>query len=483
MEFVLPKDVVSILTSLKQAGYQSYIVGGAVRDLLQKKEVGDWDFATDATPEAVQKLFPGSFYDNQFGTVGIPVKDQISKIKDRKEEAKNAQEKEREAVREVYEVTTYRTESAYTDRRRPDHVEWGKTIEEDLSRRDFTINAMAMKPESRQRINGSKGKKSEDGVRMEVKLIDPFSGQKDLGDRIIRAVRNPEERFNEDALRMMRAIRIGAELGFRIEEHTLAAIKRLHALLPLVSWERIRDEFLKMIASPYPADGVMMLYQTGLLGHIVPELLGGVGLPQGGHHIYDVFTHNIESLRHCPSSDVLVRLATLLHDVGKPKAHQIRDGKPTFYSHEVIGARMIKDIANRLKLSSDQRNFLWKLVRWHMFAYDPSMTDAAVRRFVRRVGREDIVHMMALRVGDRKGGGSRETSWRLEELKRRIEQVLYDPLNVTDLVIDGHDVMSELHIRPGPQVGKILNALFEEVLEDPGKNNRGYLLSRISAVA
>jgi putative nucleotidyltransferase with HDIG domain len=254
-------------------------------------------------------------------------------------------------------------------------------------------------------------------------------------------------------------------------------------LIKHVSWERIRDELIKTVASPFPADGIMLLFSAGLLEYILPELTAGVNVPQGGHHIYDVFTHSIESLRHCPSSDSILRLATLLHDIGKPKTFVLREGKPTFYSHEVAGARIAKQIADRLRLSSDQRNFLWKMVRWHMFAYESHMTDSAIRRFMRRVGKEDVPNMMMLRVGDRLGGGSKETSWRLEELKHRIEELMHDPLTVADLKIDGHDVMKILNSKPGPTIGKVLNALFEEILEDPKKNERSYLLSRIPLIA
>ena len=447
MTFQLPAEVIDILRKLKKAGFDGYLVGGAVRDLLTGRPVDDWDFTTDAIPEEIQKVFPGSFYDNKFGTVGIPRKKQEARSKEQDEF-------------EVFEITTFRTEHGYSDKRRPDKVEWGKSLEEDLSRRDFTINAMALG---------------------ESEVIDPFGGQKDLENKLIRAVGNPNERFSEDALRMMRAIRLGAELGFGIEDKTLEAIKGNKGLIREISWERIRDEFLKIIQSNFPADGVKLLHSTELLEFILPEFVKGAGVPQGGHHIYDVFTHGLESLRFCPSQDLWVRLATLLHDVGKPWTMVTRDGKPTFYNHEVVGARMVKVIADRLRFPREKRDFLWKMVRWHMFAYNPEMTDSAIRRFMRRVGKEDIPKMIELRVGDRKGGGSKETSWRLEELKSRIAGLMNDPLTVADLKIDGFDVMKALNIKPGPVIGKVLNFLFEEVLEDPAKNNKDYLMSRIPA--
>ncbi len=447
MRFFVPKPAVEVLQKLEQAEFQAYIVGGAVRDLIQGKEVGDWDFTTDATPEEIIKLFPGSFYDNKFGTVGVPTRSQKSEV--------------RSQEYEVYEITTFRTEGGYSDRRRPDKVEWGKSLEEDLSRRDFTINAMALK--------------------LKAEVIDPFGGQKDLENKLIRAVGSPNERFNEDALRMMRAIRLGAQLGFSIELKTLAAIKQNADLIKHIAWERIGQELIKIISSQFSADGIMLLYQAGLLNCILPELAAAVGVPQAGHHIYDVFTHSIESLRNCPAGDPIVRLAALLHDIGKPVTFRQEGEKITFYSHEVVGARMVKAIADRLRLPVEARNKLWRLVRWHMFTYSKEMTDAAIRRFMRRVGKDEINDMMMLRVGDRKGGGSRATSWRLRELQERIGILMYDPLDITDMAVDGHDVMEVLKIKPGPKIGEVLRALFEEILDDPKKNDRDYLLSRIGS--
>ena len=483
MRVILPSSVIQVLQTLTRAGFQAYIVGGAVRDLLTGVEPDDWDFTTDAKPEEIQKLFPGSFYDNKFGAVGVPIGHEA---RGTRHEA-NDESSELRATSyapHIYEITTFRTEQGYSDRRRPDKVEWGKTLEEDVSRRDFTINAVAITVDRLPTTDYSKNMAVDRSLlAVDVTIIDPFNGQKDLQGKLIRAVRNPNERFQEDALRMMRAIRLGAELGFSIEPKTLAAISKNKELIREISWERIGQEFMKIVASPFPADGVLILNSTGLLEILIPELTACIGVSQAGHHIHDVFTHSVESLRFCPSMNQTVRLATLLHDIGKPQSMVIRDGKPTFYNHEVIGARIAKTIADRLRLSADQRNFLWKLVRWHMFAYNPEMTDSAIRRFMRRVGKEDIKNMMDLRTGDRLGGGSKETSWRLEELKSRIEGLMHDPLTVADLKVDGHDVMKTLSIKPGPMVGKILNSLFEEVLEDPKKNEREYLIGRIQEVS
>ena len=475
MVFKFPDEVIDIIKKLQSGGFEAYVVGGAVRDLIQGKAVTDWDFTTDATPEEIIKLFPGSFYDNKFGTVGVPIK-----------RTENREQRTEEV--DVYEITTFRTEQGYSDKRRPDRVEWGKSLQEDLSRRDFTVNAMALKTENRKQKTKSnkqslraEGRQTSRSVAISCSIIDPFGGQKDLENKIIRAVGDANARFGEDALRMMRAIRLGAQLGFSIEPKTLAAIKQNADLIKHIAWERIGQELIKIIASQFPADGIMLLYQSGLLNYILPELAAGVGVPQAGHHIYDVFTHSIESLRNCPASDPVVRLAALLHDVGKPATFRRQGEKITFYSHEVVGARMVKTLADRLRLTVETRNKLWRLVRWHMFTYSQEMTDAAIRRFIRRVGKDEINDMMLLRVGDRKGGGSRATSWRLRELQERIGILMYDPLDITDMAVDGHDVMAALGIKPGPQVGKVLNALFEEVLEDPKKNAREYLLSRIGS--
>ena len=443
MKIKLPKIVLAVMGVIQEAGFEAYVVGGAVRDLLSGADVYDWDFTTNAKPEEIVKLFPDSFYDNAFGTVGVAEKHLGGKGDG------------------VFEITTFRSEGKYSDNRRPDEVSWGESLEEDLKRRDFTINAMA--------------------VSKDLKIIDPFDGQKDLKDKLIRAVGVADKRFNEDALRMMRAIRIAAQLGFAIEEKTLKAISDNSSLIKEIAFERVRDEFMKIIASLYPKDGVMMLFSGGLLSYIVPELIETRGVKQAGHHTKDVWNHSVDALEACPSGDPVVRLATLLHDVGKPKSKMDRGkGKEiTFYNHEVIGARMVKVIARRLKMSKKNIDLLWLLVRWHMFAYDSHMTDKAIRRFIKRVGVENIENMMNLRVGDRVGGGTKATSWRLEELKKRVKEVQHTPMQVKDLKVSGHDVMKVFGIKGGRKVGEVLETLFEEVMEDSKKNEREYLLKRV----
>lgn len=437
MKFKLPLTIIKVLQTLESGGFKAYVVGGAVRDLLTKTATTDWDFTTDATPEEIQKLFPDSYYDNKFGTVGVKLEEKI------------------------VEITTFRSESGYSDRRRPDKVVWGKSLHEDLHRRDFTINAMAI---------GPKGE-----------VIDPFDGQKDLKKKLIRAVGDANKRFGEDALRMMRAIRIAAQLGFSIEAKTLAAINKNSALINQIAGERVRDELLKILASPFPKDGVLMLFASRLLQYILPELMETRGVKQAGHHTKDVWLHSLDSLAACPAPDPIVRLATLLHDMAKPRVNKSMGvGKEiTFYNHEVVGSRMTKAISQRLKLSKKDSDLLWLLVRWHMFHYDPKMTDKAIRRFIKKVGLININKMMMLRIGDRVGGGSKASSWRLREMQERIGQVLYTPMQIADLKVDGNDVMKILNLKPGPKVGEILKKLFDEVMDDAAKNEREYLLKRV----
>lgn len=461
MKLIIPAPVLVIVQTLEAAGFEAFVVGGAVRDLLVRKEhIRDWDVTTNATPEELQKLFLDSVYDNAFGTVMVAPKHIAKQF---------GMDVDEEAY-DVFDLTTYRTESDYSDKRRPSTVAWGNSLEEDLKRRDFTINAMALRC--------AQGKRND--TKVECELIDPFNGQEDLDSKLIRAVGDANERFDEDALRMMRAIRFGSQLGFLIETNTLSALQKNAELITNISWERIRDEFLKIVLADYAADGVRLLHSAGLLAHIMPELLTTRGVQQAGRHKLDVWGHSLESLQECPSTDPVVRLAALLHDIGKPKTQRFQGPRGvTFYGHEVVGARMARVIGQRLRLSKKQVEKLFILVRWHMFTYEPHMTDAAIRRFIKRVGVENINDMMLLRVGDRKGGGSKATSWRLRELQQRVGEQLYEPMSTRDLKIDGNDVMKILHMKPGPRVGDIMNQLFDEVMEDTSRNTRKYLMRRV----
>lgn len=448
---MLDPGVEKIVATLEGAGYEAWIVGGAVRDLILGLPADDWDVTTNATPGQIQPLFRESFYDNEYGTVKVAGKH----VSEQFGLAEGAIKDE-----ELYDITTYRSESGYSDKRRPDSVTWGKTIEEDLKRRDFTINAMAL---------------GKDG-----QVIDPYGGQEDIQKKLIKAVGKPSERFEEDALRIMRAIRLAAQLGFEIEQGTLSALKEKVPNLKEISWERTGAEVMKLLATVHAADGVLLMANTGILDIVMPELLATKAVKQGGHHIYDVFTHSVEALRACPSPDPVVRLATLLHDIDKPVVAKAEGERGvTFYNHEVSGARTAKRIAERLKLPKKDQDRVFTLVRWHMFVYESKMTDASIRRFIRRVGKENIHDMMALRIGDRVGGGSKATSWRLTELQKRIGEQFYEPLSLKDLAIDGADVMRILNIPPSRRVGEILNTLFEEILDDPAKNKKEELEKRV----
>jgi len=435
-----PIEVRKIMEKISRNNREIFIVGGAVRDWLLKRAVKDWDFATNSTPEEIRKIFPkNSFYENEFGTVSVVG-----------------------AKKEIYEITTYRSETDYGDFRHPQKVVWGKTIEEDVKRRDFTINAMAMD--------------------IEGQVLDFHQGQEDLKNQLIKTVGKAEERFEEDALRMMRAIRIASQIGFLIEEKTFEAIQKKAPLINKIDGERIRDELFKILLSKKPGDGIRLLKTSGLLAQIMPELLPGVGMTQKGHHVYDVWDHEIEALNNCQSKNPVTRLAVLLHDVGKPKSLKIINGERTFHNHEVIGSRIAVHIGKRLKLSKKELEQLFILVRWHMFTTEEMQTDKAIRRFIRNVTPEYLEEMIALRRSDRLGSGARESSWRWELFKKRLVEVQKQPFTVKDLKVDGNDVMTILKIKPSRQVGEILDKLFAEVEENPKLNKRELLLEKIKAM-
>ncbi|KKT42526.1 MAG: tRNA adenylyl-/cytidylyl-transferase [Candidatus Collierbacteria bacterium GW2011_GWD2_45_10] len=485
---LIPEPLKKTFDEFGEAGFEIYLVGGGVRNLILGKTPENCDLTTNATPDQSLEILKmhSPFYNNDFGTVSFNV--QV------------------EGIEELYEVTTYRSEKEYSDYRRPDNVSWGKTLEEDVTRRDFTINAIVIG------IKNSRNQELKESRQYE--LVDMVDGLKDFEKGLIRAVGDPRIRFNEDALRMMRAIRFAAKLGFSIEENTLAAISEKSELLEKISKERVREEFLRILGSNYPVDGVRLLISTGLMEHFLPEALEGRGVIQGGHHRLTVLDHMLESLAECPSTDPIVRFATFTHDIGKPRSQRFKcrkcgkmfrdlpageadlseemttcvncgyiqptKGMVTFYGHEVIGARMIREITERLKFNRKQIEKIETLVRWHMFAYQPEMTDASIRRLIRRVGKENINDMVMLRIADRKGSGAKTTSWRFLELQKRIGEQLFEPMEINDMVVNGMDVMEVLKVSPGPIIGKVLKELFDEVLEDTKKNSREYLLTRIS---
>jgi len=447
MSIRVPQELKNIFDKFEQANYEIYLVGGAVRDYIMNRPINDWDFTTSARPEQIMELFDDAFYNNKFGTVGIP-----------SEEFK------------PHEITTFRTESNYFDNRRPENVEWGKSLEEDLERRDFTINAIALRyAQSKQEV------------------IDPFSGQEDINKKIIRAVGDPHERFAEDALRMMRAVRIASELNFEIEDNTKNAIITHSKSIQKISKERVKDELFKILASPHPYEGMTIFREVGLMQEVLPEFEKSFGVEQISperHHIYDVGTHGMMALKHCAPSDPLLRFACLIHDIGKPQTYS-RDPESkiiTFYNHEVVGARIAKNIAKRLKFSKQETDRLFLLIRWHQFTVDEHQTDKAIRRFIKKVQPENVDDMLELRRADRIGSGARETSWRTEDFKKRLIEVQKQPFSVHDLKLKGDEIMEILNIKPGPEVGRILKQLFKEVEDKKVENKKQELIKKIKEI-
>jgi tRNA nucleotidyltransferase (CCA-adding enzyme) len=445
MKISVPKEVRCIGDALVKGGYEAYLVGGCVRDLVLKREPKDWDVTTSARPEEIQKIFPESVYENEFGTVGVKTGSEEGELK-------------------VVEVTTFRIEGKYTDKRHPDQVDFARTIEEDLNRRDFTVNALAF----------DLGKKGE--------IVDFFDGIGDLKKKLVRAVGDPHRRFEEDALRLVRAVRFATELGFEIEKETADAIRDKAGLLEVIAKERIRDEFTKIIMASRAADGVVMLEDLGLLKFIMPELREGIGCGQNKHHIYTVFDHLLRSLNYAAEKNYsfVVRLAALLHDVGKPKTKAGDGINSTFYNHEAVGARMTLKILDRLRFSKEVVEKVTHLVRFHFFYYNVGeVTEAGVRRFLRRVGPENVGDLIKVREADRIGSGTpKAVPYKLRHLLFMIDKVKKDPIHPKMLKLNGEDVMKILKIEPGRKIGQILAILLEEVLDDKGKNEKKYLTKR-----
>jgi poly(A) polymerase/tRNA nucleotidyltransferase (CCA-adding enzyme) len=445
----IPLAIKQIAEKLEDAGYEVYLVGGCVRDLLLDRVPKDWDFTTSAHPDEIQALFPESFCNNDYGTVGI----------------KTGEGTPYEALG-VIEVTPYRSESSYSDARRPDSVTFGVSLNDDLARRDFTVNAIAYR------------------IR-EEKIVDLYDGMIDLRDKRLRAVGDPDARFAEDALRMMRAVRLAAELDFVIEADTMAGISRNAAQLPKIAMERTAVEFIRLINAKTPMQGIIFLEKLGLLRYIIPELRDGIGCEQGGIHAFDVFEHNLRTLQAAADKDYSteLRLAALLHDIAKPATRRTggKNKLYTFFGHEVVGARMAKTILERLKLPRETIDKVEKLVRWHMFFADPDeITLAAVRRTIVRIGEGEIENLLNLRVCDRIGTGRpKEQPFRFRKYKAMVDEALRDPISVKLLKINGDRIMEMSGEKPGKKLGYILHALLEEVLIDPGKNTPEHLETRV----
>jgi tRNA nucleotidyltransferase (CCA-adding enzyme) len=477
----VPSYVTCVTEALHAAGCEAYIVGGSVRDLLLGRTPKDWDVTTNATPEQIIPLFEKTVYENRFGTVAVvfepkPIATEANEAVTHVTDTIVSRETNTVVTHVtssdptyIVEVTPYRTETNYSDGRHPDEIRFSEKLEDDLMRRDFTINAMAY------------------DIRANC-LIDLYKGQEDLKDKAIRTVGNAPERLKEDALRMLRAVRFSVQLGFTISHETISAISENADLIKNISKERIRDEFEKIIMSPEPAVGIGMLQKFGLLKHFIPELEEGIGCEQMGEHIYDVYEHLLHALQHAAEKGwpLEIRLAALFHDIGKPRTRRFDatkaggKGKYTFYGHEVVGARMAEKIMERLKFPNKATDLVVKLVRQHMFFSDTeAITLSAVRRVVQKVGKENIWLLMNIRECDRVGMKKKEAPYRLRKYHAMIDEVLHDPISVGQLKIDGAIMMGELGMKPGPRMGWILHALLEEVLDDPKKNTREYLDTRV----
>lgn len=443
----IPGEVVNIAQTLEKGGFEAYLVGGCVRDILLGRTPKDWDLTTNATPEEITKLFPKTVYENVYGTVAV------------------INETTTDEKLKSVEVTPYRLESGYSDKRHPDEVKFSKKIEDDLQRRDFTINAIA-------------ASLSDTAIK---DVIDLYGGFADLKDKVVRSVGSASLRFTEDALRMMRAIRLAVNLDFKIEKETFEAIKSHSSLIKEVSLERVRDEFVKILMSSEPMKGIELLHEAGLLKHFLPELELGIGISQPQAHAYDVWEHLLRSLQHAADKEwpLEIRLSALFHDISKPETRYVsrETNQPTFYGHEVKGSRETRKILDRLKFSRATVEKVSKLVRWHMFFADTAtITLQAVRRMIVNVGRENIWDLVNLRVCDRIGTGRpKESPYRLRKYKAMIDEALRDPISVNMLKIDGKRIMEVCNIQPGPKIGHILHALFDQVLDEPALNTPEYL--------
>lgn len=440
----IPLYVKSIIGKLEKAGYDAFIVGGSVRDMILKKAPKDWDIATSATPEKVQEIFPDSFYTNTFGTVGVKI----------------------DSTKDVVQITTFRKESNYSDKRHPDQVAFSKSIEEDLSRRDFSINAIALK---------------KDGT-----IIDPYSGASDIKEKIIKSVGDPSKRFSEDALRLLRAIRFSAKLNFDIEKKTLSAINKNVSLIKHVSQERIGQELLQIFETENSNKAIELMRETGLLKIILPEVALGIGVEQNKHHIYDVYHHNLYSLKWADEKNypVPVKIAAMLHDVGKPQTKKGEGPDSTFYGHDILSSKISKKISDRLRWSKELKEEVALLIYHHMFYYNiGEVTEKSIRRLVARVGSENMDNLVKLRICDRMGSGvPKPEPYRLRHFQFLVEKVQQNPLSISMLKINGNDIMKTLNLTPGPKIGNILFILFDTVLDEPKNNNKKYLLKKAQEI-
>jgi tRNA nucleotidyltransferase (CCA-adding enzyme) len=437
-----PQAVRAVLARLAGSGHEAVAVGGGVRDaLLGRPAKGFWDLATSATPEEVTRLFPQAVPTGiAHGTVTLPGPDG-----------------------DAIELTTYRTDHGYSDARRPDEVRFGVDLVTDLERRDFTVNALVYEP-------------------AEELVLDAVGGLPDLEAKLLRAVGDPARRFREDALRPLRGARLAAVLEFDFEPETKAALSAALDLVPKLSRERVRDELGRLLAARVPSRGLEALREAGLLALVLPELQATVGVAQNRHHAFDVYVHTLRAIDAAPQENEIVRWAALAHDLGKPVTRALKDdGDASFHGHPQVGADIANALLDRLRMPRTAQERIVHLVREHLFEYRPEWTDAAVRRFVKRVRPDALEDLFALRAADAAGtraDGAPDLS-NLAAFRARIDSVLSakPPLSARELAVNGDDIMSALLIAPGPQVGAILDALLERVLDDPAANEPDLLLA------
>lgn len=419
-----------------EAGFNCYLVGGAVRNIIAGHPPSDYDFTTDAKPEEVMKIFRRVITTGiEHGTVTVLFRG------------------------EAYEVTTFRIEKGYSDSRRPDEVLFTSNIFEDLSRRDFTINAIAA-----DLIDGT--------------IIDPIEGQKDIQNRVLKCIGDPFERFNEDGLRILRLFRFHAKMGFTIDSASLEAAAQLREKLQKISAERIRVELVKTVLSPRPSETFRLMLKCGVLEQFLPELALCADVEQNQYHSWDVFEHCIRSCEAAPEENLTVRLAALFHDIGKPEAKFIKDGQAAFHNHENIGAKITEKLMKRLKFSRKEIQETTHLIRQHMFHYTSDWSDKAVRRFMARVGVDKLPQLMSLRKADQGAHhGEEKSDTDLSELLGRIEKVIQngEALSIKDLQIDGNDLI-KAGVEKGRIIGVILEELLDVVMQDPTQNNKEQLL-------
>ena len=430
-------------------GHAAYVVGGSVRDALLGRAADDWDLATDARPDRVLAIFPGAVYENQFGTVAVREGD------------------------DVHEVTTFRTDHDYADFRRPHRVDFGDDVRLDLARRDFTVNAIAWGADALGVGEGSAlDRPAPGGAR--ASIVDPYDGVSDVERRVIKAVGDPGARFREDALRMLRAVRLAATLDFTIDRPTLDAIRENAALAAHVSGERVAAELGKLLASERPSSGLRLLDETRLLDVVLPELAAQRGVPQNKIEGEDLLDHTLRAVDAAPADEPVVRLAVLLHDIGKPST--IDDGP--FRGHDLVGADLARGLLDRLHLPKAVTERVVHLVRNHMFTYEPTWGEAGVRRFIQRVGTDAIDELFLLREADNAGSGVPVDAHALAELKARVatELAAANALDLSRLAVNGDDLMAELGLPQGPHLGKLLDELLELVVAEPKRNDRATLL-------